>query len=42
MRIVTTVIILTAAMQPVHDNHRANIVLYLTCLAWVLFFFNAI
>lgn len=33
MRIVTTVITFTAAVQPSRNDHRANNVLYVACLA---------
>lgn len=33
MRIVTTVITFTAAVQPSRNDHRANYVLYVACLA---------
>lgn len=33
MKIVTTVITFTAAVQPSRNDHRANNVLYVACLA---------
>lgn len=39
MRIVMTAIMITAAIQqPAHNDHQANIVLYVACLAQLRFF----